>query len=102
MVDYNDELINFTNEVLYGLLLDGLFINVEAVDGESTAEINYQAATSENDLIRFNTSYSVIAFSPSSETHLSIMLLYFLLIDLHNNFFPYYIHPNDFLIHQQT
>ena len=58
LVDNNGELINFTNEVLYGLLLDGLFINVEAVDGESTAEINYQAATSENDLIRFNTSYS--------------------------------------------
>lgn len=58
LVDGNGELIDFTNEILYGLLPDGLFINVEAVDGETTAEINYQAATNENSLIRFNTSYS--------------------------------------------
>lgn len=58
LVDNNGELINFNSETLYGLLPDGLFINVKAVDGDSTADINYQASTSENELIRFNTSYS--------------------------------------------
>ena len=58
LVDNNGEIYNFESEILYGLVPNGYFVNVLAVDNNSTFELNYQAAIEDNDFIRFNTSYS--------------------------------------------
>ncbi len=58
LVDSSNYLVELEKEVLYGFVPESYFTDVQAIDGNSTVTIMYQNVTSENELIRFNSSYS--------------------------------------------